>query len=104
MMTLLLTKVVIPFILLSGAYGLVTRLLRIQPPVLGFIIVALLTDLMAINFFFLVTDEGSWRDIGMSISRFAICNAFLVFQLLMAALSSWLLRKLAVIEGNQHQE
>lgn len=38
-----------------------------------------ISDILSINFFFLVRDEGSWKEIGNSISMFGIVNAQIVF-------------------------
>lgn len=47
---------------------------------------------MTLDFFFLVRDEGSWQEIGISIGHFAISNFFIILQLLLFSLSSMLLR------------
>eukprot|EP01133_Synstelium_polycarpum_P013222 gene13222-15533_t len=54
----------------------------------SFLLVIALTDIMNINFFFLVKDTGSWLEIGTSISHYAISNAFIILQLLLFAVSS----------------
>ena len=78
--SILLLKVSIPFILVSCFFNLLQNVLKI--PVRGlFRIVLVMTDFMAIVFFFLVKDEGSWLDIGTSISHFVIMLAFVLFLL-----------------------
>jgi hypothetical protein len=47
---------------------------------------------MTLDFFFLVRDEGSWQEIGISIGHFAISNFFIILQLLLFSLSSLILR------------
>ncbi|KAG0795482.1 hypothetical protein G6F62_000083 [Rhizopus arrhizus] len=60
---LLIAKVLIPFFVISSALGIVTTSLDLQPFTL-FLVVMSLTDVQTINFFFLVTDVGSWLEIG----------------------------------------
>lgn len=59
---LLIAKVLIPFFVISSALGIVTTSLDLQPFTL-FLVVMSLTDVQTINFFFLVTDVGSWLEI-----------------------------------------
>ena len=42
-------------------------------------IVMAIGDVMTISFFWMVRDEGSWLDIGTSISHFCIASGFCVF-------------------------
>jgi phosphatidylinositol glycan class N len=88
---LLLVKLIIPFVLLAAVFGVLNRVIRSSDTAL-FLVAAVLAEFMTICFFFLVRDEGSWLDIGMSISHFAIMNAFLVFQLALVGISQYLLR------------
>ena len=39
----------------------------------------MLSDVLALHFFFLVSDEGSWLEIGSTISNYAICALLHVF-------------------------
>jgi len=49
-------------------------------------IVLLLADVMSVQFFFAVRSEGSWKEIGNSISTFGISNFVMVMiQLLFIA-------------------
>jgi phosphatidylinositol glycan class N len=44
-------------------------------------------DVMTVRFFWMVRDEGSWLDIGTSISHFCICDGLGVFVALIEAAS-----------------
>lgn len=48
-------------------------------------------DWLTINFFWMVRDEGSWLEIGETISRFCIVSALCVFAAGIEAGSSWLI-------------
>uniref|UniRef100_A0A803Y538 GPI ethanolamine phosphate transferase 1 n=1 Tax=Meleagris gallopavo TaxID=9103 RepID=A0A803Y538_MELGA len=60
---LLLLKVVIPFLLVSCAFEAVQVTTQLSSKSL-FLIVLVISDIMALHFFFLVKDYGSWLDIG----------------------------------------
>ncbi|VDK48767.1 unnamed protein product [Anisakis simplex] len=78
MTALLLFKIVLPF--LSVSFAFVTTL---QPAQLTFsrlaYIIFIITDAMAMIFFTQLTDEGSWLEIGTSISHYVISMAISVF-------------------------
>ncbi|KAK5582661.1 hypothetical protein RB653_004246 [Dictyostelium firmibasis] len=86
---LLLIKIFIPLLLVAISFSLLNNNLNVPRPG-SFLIVIALTDIMSINFFFLVKDTGSWLEIGVSISHYAISNAFIILQLLLFAVSSLL--------------
>lgn len=92
MTALLLLKLLIPFALVAVAYTYLNRARGIADQA-GMMLATALSALMALNFFFLVRTEGSWRDIGMSLSHAAIANSAVVFQLLMLGLAQVLLRR-----------
>jgi phosphatidylinositol glycan class N len=75
---LLMLKILAPFALLSANLGILNRRLGVAPSAL-FMIVMAIGDVMTINFFWMVRDEGSWLDIGTSISHFCIASGFCVF-------------------------
>ncbi|KAJ1886849.1 Glycosyl phosphatidyl inositol anchor synthesis [Kickxella alabastrina] len=86
MSTLLLFKIIIPFFLVSAVFGVLNRSLEL-PPFSLFLFVLSTTDVMTVNFFFLVRDDGSWLDIGMSISHFCISGLFVLFTIVLFVLS-----------------
>ena len=75
--------VVAPFVGFMRAQG--------QAPVALFALTFVYTDAMALHFFFWVQHTGSWKDIGHSISRFAILNFIILVILLLSALAGLLL-------------
>ena len=68
----------IPFAVISANLGILNRRLDVAPSAL-FMVVMAISDLMTLNFFWLVRDEGSWLDIGTSISHFVIASMLCAF-------------------------
>jgi len=78
---LVILKVLIPLFLLSAVYGIMNTLLAL-PSFSLFLLVLSTTDIMTLNFFFLVRDEGNWMNIGNSISHYIIASSLTIFQIL----------------------
>lgn len=79
-------KIFLPFLLVATAFFAVSKAKR-QVPTNSFFMAIALSDFIAIVFFFLVRDTGSWRDIGMTIGNFSIANLFILLQLILLVLS-----------------
>lgn len=75
---LLLLKLMIPFAVISVNLGILNRRLGVAPSSL-FMIVMAMSDVMTLNFFYLVKDEGSWLEIGTTITHFLIASLLCVF-------------------------
>ncbi|KAF2092034.1 putative phosphatidylinositolglycan class N [Saccharata proteae CBS 121410] len=75
---LLLLKLLIPFAVISANLGILNRRLGVAPSAL-FMIVMAVADVLTVRFFWVVRDEGSWLDIGTSISHFCISSLLGVF-------------------------
>ncbi|KAI8068051.1 GPI ethanolamine phosphate transferase 1 [Gongronella butleri] len=91
---LLITKVLIPFFIISSVYGVLTTSVAL-PSFSLFLGVMAINDIMTINFFFFVSDYGSWLEIGTSISHYCIASLFIIFTMLLFLLSRWLVGHLA---------
>ena len=59
-------------------------------------VVMAISDVMTLNFFWMVKDEGSWLDIGTSISHFFIGSLLNVFVAGLEGLSGWFIEGLEV--------
>ncbi|NXX49854.1 PIGN transferase, partial [Tricholaema leucomelas] len=79
---LLVLKVVIPFVLVSCAFEAIQVTTQLSSKSL-FLIVLVISDIMALHFFFLVKDYGSWLDIGTSISHYVLVMSLTMFMMLM---------------------
>ena len=75
---LLILKILIPFAIISANLGILNRRLGVAPSAL-FMIVMAISDIMTLNFFYMVRDEGSWLDIGTTISHYCISSFLCVF-------------------------
>nr|XP_054748696.1 GPI ethanolamine phosphate transferase 1-like [Lytechinus pictus] len=80
--SLLLMKNVILFLLVACAFQAIHILLRLPTSSL-YLVVLLLSDAMALHFFFLVRDSGSWLEISTSISHYVIVMSMILFIMLL---------------------
>ncbi|KAE8891532.1 GPI ethanolamine phosphate transferase 1 [Phytophthora fragariae] len=86
---LLVGKILIPFMLVACTFHLILLLPSASssadsqkprlPATRYFLLVVAMSDVLALHFLFLVKNEGSWKEIGNSISMFGIVNAQIVF-------------------------
>lgn len=83
---LLLLKLLAPFALVSANLGILTKRLRLRGGSL-FAVVMAIGDYLTLRFFWEVRDEGSWLEIGESISMFVIASVLCVFVAGLEALS-----------------
>ncbi|GFF32421.1 GPI ethanolamine phosphate transferase 1 [Aspergillus lentulus] len=88
---LLIFKILAPFALVSANLGFLTKRLKLQGGSL-FTVVMGIGDYMTLRFFWAVRDEGSWLEIGESISMFIIASALCVFVAGLEALSEVFVR------------
>ena len=58
-----------------------------------------ISDIMTLNFFWMVRDEGSWLDIGTTISHFVIGSLLCVFVAGLEGVSSLLIQGVDVAES-----
>lgn len=91
---LLIVKILLPFILICAVFGVLNRQMNVSQQIASFMLVSILSDSMTLDFLLQVKDSGSWLEIGLSISNFAMLNFFLIFQMILALLTSLLLRKI----------
>ncbi|KAG0649183.1 GPI ethanolamine phosphate transferase 1 [Hyphodiscus hymeniophilus] len=75
---LLLLKLLIPFALISANLGILNKRLGVAPSAL-FMLVMAISDFLTLNFFWVVKDEGSWLEIGSTISHFFIASLLCIF-------------------------
>ncbi|XP_052063776.1 GPI ethanolamine phosphate transferase 1-like [Mytilus californianus] len=84
--SLMMLKNVLPFVLVSCVFHAIHVLTSIPTKAL-FLIVLIMSDFMALNFFFLVRDYGSWLEIGTSISHYVIVMCMIIFLMVLFVLS-----------------
>lgn len=76
MAILLITKIVMPFFVLACAFSLVLQADKRQhSPKRVSVLLFIISDSMAMIFYHFLKDEGSWLEIGISISNYVISMA-----------------------------
>ncbi|KAI1450164.1 GPI ethanolamine phosphate transferase 1 [Annulohypoxylon stygium] len=97
---LLILKLMIPFALISANLGILNKRIGVAPSAL-FMVAMALSDILTLHFFWVVKDEGSWLEIGSTISHFAIASLLCVF---VAALEGVSALFIAGVEVNNSHE
>ncbi|KAG2013076.1 GPI ethanolamine phosphate transferase 1 [Coprinopsis cinerea AmutBmut pab1-1] len=90
MTSLLLFKIVVPYVMLGVVFAQLNKALQLPP--FSLLLVALaIVDGMTLSFFYQVKDTGSWLEIGQSISFFCITSLLLLWAALICAIGEYLM-------------
>nr|XP_048299817.1 GPI ethanolamine phosphate transferase 1 isoform X2 [Myodes glareolus] len=95
---LMMWKILIPFVLVMCAFEAVQITTQLSSKGL-FLVVLVISDIMALHFFFLVKDSGSWLDIGTSISHYVIVMCITIFLVFLNGLAQLLTTKKLQLYG-----
>lgn len=93
---LLILKLMIPFALVSANLGILNKRIGVAPSAL-FMVVMAISDILTLYFFWVVKDEGSWLEIGSTISHFAIASLLSVFVAALEGVSAWFISGVEVL-------
>lgn len=94
---LLIFKILVPFALISANLGVLNKRLGVAPSAL-FMVVLAASDILTLYFFWVVKDEGSWLEIGSTITHFAIASLLCVFVAALEVVSSFFIAGIEVEE------
>ncbi|XP_019724986.1 GPI ethanolamine phosphate transferase 1 [Hippocampus comes] len=83
---LMMWKVIIPFIIVMCTFETIQVTTQLPSRSL-FLIVLVISDVMALHFFFLVQDYGTWLEIGTSISHYVIVMSMTIFLMLLSVVT-----------------
>ncbi|KAK1836598.1 GPI ethanolamine phosphate transferase [Podospora conica] len=95
---MLILKLMIPFALISANLGILNKRLGVAPSAL-FMVVMAISDILTLYFFWVVKDEGSWLEIGSTISHFVIASLLCIFVASLEAVSALFIAGVQVDEG-----
>lgn len=86
MMGLILLKIMVPFLFTCCVFRAVNSIGK-ENIMQMFCIILIYSDLMVLQFLYLITNVGSWLDIGSSLSHFVIMEGFVTILLLLYGLA-----------------
>ncbi|KAH9222054.1 GPI ethanolamine phosphate transferase-like protein [Leptodontidium sp. 2 PMI_412] len=96
---LLILKLMVPFALISANLGILNKRLGVAPSAL-FMVVMAISDFLTLHFFWVVKDEGSWLEIGSTISHFIIASLLCMFVASLEGVSEIFIAGVEVEDGS----
>lgn len=94
---MLILKLMIPFALISANLGILNIRLGVAPSALLMVVMAL-SDILTLYFFWVVKDEGSWLEIGSTISHFIIASVLCIFVAALEGVSAMFISGVQVLD------
>lgn len=89
MSSLIIIKLLMPILLVTCAVKAIHIVTELKMEKL-FIMILIICDIMCLNFLFLVRNNGSWLEIGMSISHFVIMEVTVLVLFILYGLAHFL--------------